>query len=127
MNRALVLGIAIFFAIVGLALLGGETSALAGHCGCDCAAACHCDGGCAADCGGCHACDNGCHGRRCGGLLSRLRNRCHGCHGCHGCHAACHGCGGAVIEEAPVEEAPAEEAAEARRGVFGVRPIAFVR
>jgi hypothetical protein len=78
MNRVLTIGIAVFFAIVGLALLGGENKAQAGH-------GCH-------GCDGCHACD-GCHSRRCDGCHSR-RERCHGrCHGCDGCHAS-HGCCG---------------------------------
>ena len=54
MNRALVFGIAMFFAVVGIALVGGEkSSAVAGL--------------------GCHGC-GGCGG----GLLSRLGSRCCG-------------------------------------------------
>ena len=40
MNRALVFGIAIFLAVVGIAMLGGEKTAFAGHGG----GGCHCDG-----------------------------------------------------------------------------------
>lgn len=78
MNRALIFGIAIFFAVVGIALLGADNSAVAGH-GCN-----GCNGCSGYDCGGCHG---GCHG---GGLFHRLRNRgCHGCHGCHGYNDCC--------------------------------------
>ncbi len=49
MNRTLVFGIAIFFAVVGLSLLGSEKSASAGlffrHGCCGCSGA-SCDGGC---------------------------------------------------------------------------------
>lgn len=128
MNRLFALGVAVFFAIVGIALMGGENQAVAGHgChGCDCAGV-SCDGGC----GGHHAC-HGCHGRR--------HHRCHGCHGCHGRrHHRCHGnsccgpvadccgapaccepapvcgCEGAPVEYAPMEApaAPVEAAPEA--------------
>ena len=47
MNRALILGIAIFFAIVGIALLGGENQAVAGH-------GCHGCGGCSSRDGSTH-------------------------------------------------------------------------
>jgi len=67
MNRALVFGIAMFIAVVGIALVGGEKSvAVAGH-GCHGCSGCDggCDGGCSNDCG--------CGGRV--GLLARLRSR----------------------------------------------------
>ncbi len=129
MNRTVLLGIAIFFAVVGIALLGGEQKAVAGGgCNCYCDGSCYgCDCSCACDCGG----------RQ--GLFARLRARkaargCHGCHGCNGCHAyhdccghdhcnhcyvpVCHGgydCGGygvPVEEGYPVEGgAPVESAA----------------
>ena len=70
MNRhALILGIAIFVAIVGLSVLGGENQAMAGH-GCQ-------------GCGGCSACDGcyGCSGYACGG--------CDGCGGCGGYARCC--------------------------------------
>ena len=85
MNRTLLLGIAVFLAIVGMSLYGGESTAVAGHgcCSCDCSCcydACHCStgyachGGCYAGCGcqvsygymdaGCYAgygyCDSAC-------------------------------------------------------------------
>ncbi|MBW3600891.1 MAG: hypothetical protein KY475_26945 [Planctomycetes bacterium] len=84
MNRTVLLGIAIFIAVLGIALVGGEDKAVAGqrcNCYCDCA------------CAGCD-CAAACHGRQ--GLLARLRARRHACHGCHSaCHCdayACHGC-----------------------------------
>jgi len=76
MNRALIFGIAIFFAVVGIALIGGESkTAVAGH-GCNGAA---CDGG---GCDG--AVDDccGCHGRR--KLFGHRRNR-RGCDGAPSC------------------------------------------
>jgi len=47
MNRILILGVAMFLAIVGIALIGGEKTAVAGHgChGCCCGGDC-CGGGC---------------------------------------------------------------------------------
>ena len=48
MNRTLVFGIAIFLAVVGIAMIGGEKQAIAGHgCSCDCS-------------DDCSACDNDC-------------------------------------------------------------------
>jgi len=84
MNRTLVLGTAIFFAVVGIALLGGEKTAEAGRRGCG---GCACDG--APDCGGAPACC-GCRGHR---------ERCHGARRCRGCNgfegaADCGGCRG---------------------------------
>lgn len=55
MNRALIFGIAIFCALVGLALLGTDNTAMAGH-GC-----CGCHGGCGGCNGNSHGCC-GCHG-----------------------------------------------------------------
>src|SRR5690242_16623537 len=98
MNRTLILGIAIFFAIVGLALVGGENASAGlfrkhGCGGCDCGGAPACSGGEAADCcgGRCHGKRHGCHARkRChGGLFHK--HRCHGCNGCNG--GGCNGGG----------------------------------
>src|SRR5688572_30686823 len=77
MNRIVVLGLALFFALVGIALVGGDSKALAfGH-----------------RCGGCHGCNGGCHGgchSSCHGGCHRRHHRCHGrCHG--GCNGGCHG------------------------------------
>ena len=134
MNRTLALGIAIFLAVVGIALMGGQSQAVAGH-------GCHgCDGVADSDCCGrqkrdrccgrekrekCHGRDrcNGrekCHGRdRCNG-----REKCHGrdrcsgrekCHGrdrCSGRKHRCCGCDGGGGGEAPTE-ADAPEAPSA--------------
>ena len=90
MNRTLILGIAIFFAVVGIALLGGDSKAVAGH-------GCHgCNGGCAGICaGGCagYAGDCcGCHGGRRHRLFGGHHRR-RGCCGCDGgvdhCAPAC--------------------------------------
>ena len=83
MNRTLILGIASFIAVVGIALVGGEKTAQAGHRGCN---GCACEG--ASDCNG------GCHARRA---------RCHGCNGCNG---GCGGCEGGAAPAHP-EAAPA--------------------
>ena len=129
MNRIVVLGVAIFLALVGIALVGGEQTAEAGlfnrggGCGCACdGGGCHgrrrchgrcdgCHGGdcCASKCDGC-SCNGSCHGRhRCHG-----RDRCHGglfgrhrCNGCNGCHGGCDGCGGyggGKAVQAPVQK-----------------------
>jgi hypothetical protein len=85
MNRTVLLGIAIFFAVVGIALLGGEQQAVAGH---GCNSYCDCSSyGCDGACDGASSC----HGRQ--GLFARLRAR-HGGRGCHGnggCNGGCHG------------------------------------
>src|SRR5436309_11254529 len=70
MNRIVIFGLAVFFAIVGIALIGGDSKVMAfGHHGC---------------CNGCNSCGGGgCHGG------------CHARHGCHHrCHGRCHGCNG---------------------------------
>ena len=97
MNRALILGIAIFFAVVGIALVGGESKAVAGH-------GCH---GCAGDCGGGCDCGGGfdccgCHGRR-----HHRRHRRHRCCGCDGPPACC-----GVEQCAPTCACPAPAAVE---------------
>lgn len=79
MNRIFGFGIAIFFAVVGLAMVGGERQADAGH-GCCGVAVSH-------GCGGHH---------RSGGGLFAGRNRCGGHAGHHRCggHARKNRCGG---------------------------------
>jgi hypothetical protein len=114
MNRIVVLGVAIFFALVGIALVGGEQTAEAGlfnwgggggyGCAGDCGGGCRgrrCHGGCDGCHGGgccssgkydgCNGCSGSCHGRhRCHG-----RDRCSGrCFGRHRCNGGCNGCGG---------------------------------
>ena len=77
MKRFLGFSVAMFIALVAIALVGGDSGAVAGH--------------------GCHGRHHRCHG----GLLARLhaKHRCHGrCHGeqvaaCEGCDSACEGCG----------------------------------
>jgi len=101
MNRTLILGIAMFLAVVGIALLGGEKVAVAGH-GCCCGGDCCCGGG--GCCGGCH-----CHG------LFHHRHRC--CCGGDCCGGGCCGgapscggeapsCGGEKAAPAPAPPAP---------------------
>ena len=71
MNRIVIFGLAVFFAIVGIALVGGDSKVMAfGH----------------------HGCCNGCNG---GGCHSRCHGGCHARHGCHQrCHGRCNGCNG---------------------------------
>ena len=80
MNRKLLLGIAVFLAVAGIALMGGEKRAVAGH-------GCHGLFGGGGHCGGIDA-GGGCRG---GHALFRR-------HGCHGlgkgrCHGLGHGLG----------------------------------
>ena len=109
MNRILVLGVAVFFALVGLAMIGGESQAVAGH-GCN-----GCKGvGCVGDNGGCggHVATDCCGKRvrcagrlrsrmaRCGGLFKH-RRRCGGYDA--GCGGHTHDCGGKVMMDTPVK------------------------
>ena len=103
MNRTLILGIASFIAVVGIALVGGEKTAVAarGCNGCSCGGAEDCGGGCHARkhrSRGCHA---RCNGDCKGGCHARKHRRCHGCNG--GCNG---GCDGGAAPAAP-EAAPA--------------------
>ncbi|HEX5444430.1 MAG TPA: hypothetical protein VFW87_11395 [Pirellulales bacterium] len=99
MNRALVFGIAIFFAVVGIALMGGDNKVLAGHghgggggcMGCDgyaCGGAPACAGpaDCCAPCGGRRH-----HGHR---RHHQRRNNCCGNPCCGPVAPACCGYGG---------------------------------
>lgn len=89
MNRTVLFGVVIFFAVVAIALMGSGNQAIAGHgchgCGGSYGYACggYACGGYA--CGG-YACD-GCFG--CGGVAYRAR-------ACGGCYAPCGGCAGVV-------------------------------
>jgi hypothetical protein len=95
MKRFLGFAFAMFFALVALALVGGDSGAVAGH---GCHGRCH---------GGLHARHHRCHGEReqrerCHGLLARHRNKCHGeaaAAACDPCAAAsdCGSCGGEVV------------------------------
>ena len=118
MNRFVCFGVAIFFAVVGIALLGGEEKANAGlfrgngcgGCAGDCGGVADCGGRdrccglfghkcrCSGDCGGkadcCGAVVDDCCGRkaRCHG-----RDRCCGLFG-HKCRCSGNDCGGYVEE-----------------------------
>lgn len=108
MNRIVALGISLFFAIVGIALLDGDRTAEAGHSGC-----CGCSG-----CSGCSGCDgcSGCHG--CGGWRLLGRRRCRGCCGCVGSTNCCNGaCSGELeIEDAYVPGTEGNEPEPAPEG-----------
>lgn len=91
MNRKFLFGIALFFAVVGLALVGNDNQAQAGL---------GCGGGIFARCGG-----NGCGGVSCGGrrhhrhFRGLFRGRCGG----SSCAGDCGGgsCGGVVVNHCP--------------------------
>jgi hypothetical protein len=114
MNRIVVLGVALFFALVGIALVGGENKASAfgflrlgggggyGCCGGGCCGGghhnrchsrCHGGGGC---CNGGGCCSSSCHGGH--------HRRCHGGGGCCGGYGGC--CGGVAVEKGAIQ-APA--------------------
>jgi hypothetical protein len=82
MKRFLGFSLAMFFALMAIALVGGDSGAVAGH---------------------------GCHGRKCHGGLFARHHRCHGREKCHGLFGhrknRCHG------EEAVAECAPCGEVA----------------
>lgn len=87
MNRIVALGVSLFLAIVGIALLDGDRTAVAGH----------------SRCSGCCGC-SGCHGR-----TPLIDHRCHGCrgwrcNGCHGCYGRTSCCNGSVVSEQEQEE-----------------------
>jgi hypothetical protein len=89
MKRFLGFSLAMFFALMAIALVGGDSGAVAGH---------------------------GCHGRRCHGGLFARHHRCHGrerCHGLFGKHRRCHG------EEAAAAECGACESAASECGSCG--------
>lgn len=122
MNRALLFGIAIFFAVVGIALVGGDNKVMAGHghggCGGGCGGYYGCDGGA---CGGAPAC---CGPQACSGRHHRHRHHHHRRNNCCGnpCANPCCGpvapaccgqvaptCGGAQGGMAPQGMAPGNE------------------
>lgn len=115
MNRIVVLGVAIFFALVGIALVGGENKASAfgflrlGGGGYGCSGCNGCHGGhhnrcCHNRChgGGCCSSNYGCCSSSCHGGRHRCHGRCNG--GCCGGYGGC--CGGVVVEKGAVQ-APA--------------------
>jgi len=92
MKRFLGFAFAMFFALVAIALVGGDSGAVAGH---GCHGRCH---------GGLFARMHRCHGERerCHGLFGKHRNKCHGEEAvaeCGGCEAAadCGSCGGEMV------------------------------
>lgn len=120
MNRTLGFGIAVFFALVGISLLGGDEQAVAGS-GCSGVSSCCgpsvCSGGCSGRCfgsrrsrrcsGGCSGC-NGCSGYSscsgdCGGCSGRRSRRCGGGSNCCGTVVSCGGMvyhkGGAAVQK----------------------------
>jgi hypothetical protein len=126
MNRALIFCIAIFFAVVGIALLGADSAAVAGH-GC-----CGCNGGCGG-CGGYDCC--GCHGYSACGCCG-YSNGCghNGCGheaacGCCGYGGGYNGHGGAPVDAPAAEPAPPAAPAPAayRRAPAGFRVVSFRR
>lgn len=113
MKRMIVFGVAVFFAIAGIAPLGEQPRALAGH-GCS---GCHGAVGCTDGNGDCAAAACEGHGRRgtsrdrCAGRTRRAGRADHARHGA-GRHAAvcCEqsvtaACCGAVVQEQPAAEA----------------------
>ncbi|MDG2384063.1 MAG: hypothetical protein P8N76_20490 [Pirellulaceae bacterium] len=103
MNRTLGFGLALFFAILSIAVLGNGTEATAGS---DCGG-CHADSGCNGGCGGwfkhrnrCHGglfrhlrgCHSSCSGSNCSGSSCHSSDDCHSSKDCGGCHSRrCHG------------------------------------
>lgn len=102
MNRVLVLGVAIFFAVVGIAMISGDSTVVAGHgCKCDC------------DCGGCDCCCDTC----CGTPVC-----------CEPVACGCCGAAPAPVMEPAEEVAPAPAAYRApQRRPFGFRTVKFRR
>jgi len=130
MNRIVVLGIAVFFAIVGIALMGGEKQAVAGH---GCSSSCHGDYSC--DGGGCHNdCHSSCHGRRhhrrsrhCGGHSSCHGRRHHRHHSCCAPAPCCEpvSCCGSHEHHEHHDEADAPPAPAAAKINLDRAPVAF--
>lgn len=120
MNRVVLLGVAVFLAVVGIGLLGsGVDSALAGH-------------GCCGCCGGCYGC-HGCYG---GGCCGCYGGGCCGCYGGYDGHAGHghghayygYGQGGYAAAPAPVAAAaPVVAKRSFQRQPVYVRRIAFRR
>lgn len=117
MKRFLGFALAMFFALVAIGLVGGDSGAVAGP-GCHGAKRCH--GGLLAK-----RREKKCHGERAG----RKNRRCHGAaaaecgscgdaDGCGACEGGCAGgaCGGAgvISEGVPTEAAPAAPAAPSK-------------
>jgi len=85
MNRTILFGVAIFFAFVAIALIGGDTQVIAGH--------------------GCHGCSGAKKGaKKCDGA-TLTKTRCHGSKKCHG-SKRCSGSKGCSGSKAKGEIAP---------------------
>ena len=126
MNRTLMSGIAMFIAVVGIALLGGEKQAVAGH-GCD--GARKCCGPRVQRCGGRERRER-CCGRerreRCSGRRDRCSGRQQCCHRSRCNRCGCPGAGhGEEVDEPAAPEAPEKEAMLFRGGLFS--RVAFIR
>ena len=135
MNRKVTLGVVFFFAIVGIALMGGEKSAVAGHgcagvAGCGGAVACHglklfqrCQGVAPVCCE--KEVATVCHGRvRCHGLkLNRCEGRPVRAARCCGPVVNC-GCGGEAAPAAAPAAAP-EKVPEAPKAASLHAPMSF--
>lgn len=120
MNRILILGIAMFLAIVGIALVGGEKVAVAGHGHCCC-----CGGGC---CGGGCCCGGDCC---CGHHHRHHRHHCCCCGGncCGGncCGGSAPSCGGEGEKSAaPAPPAPMTSI-QSDRSPVAFSHVSFVR
>lgn len=118
MNRVVLMGVAVFLAVVGIGLLGaGADTALAGHGCCGCCGGCYggCHGGCGGYGGGCCGCHGGGYG--CGGCYG-------GCYGGHGHASYGYGQSGSYYAAAPVAPAPVAAPATvvAKRG-FQRQPV----
>ena len=121
MNHKLVFLVALFVAVVGIAMISVDTEA--GHrkkCCSDCS-------DCCSSCSSCYGC-SGCSG--CSGYAS-----CHGAYyGCHGSYG-CSGCHGGVIvvpaapskEMAPPAPAPDQPPSARNRGPVQAQPVHHVR
>jgi uncharacterized protein (TIGR03000 family) len=127
MNRIVLWGLALFFGLVGLGLIGEPRTAKGGHGlllygGFSCHGWNRCHGG--QRCYGCSGC-YGCYGtaaRSCYGCEGCGCQGCygcqgwHGCYGCHGCYGSngngCHGCYGCAgdVPMMPAIPVPAEAA-----------------
>ncbi|MCE9546815.1 MAG: hypothetical protein K8T25_15150 [Planctomycetia bacterium] len=125
MNRTLLFGIALFFAVVGLALVGTQSTAVAGH-GCHkccSAAAASCSGDAAGDCSAscCHK-----HHKRC---CHERHHRCHKCCSGGDCSAAADcGCGGEPAKEAPKDAKEAPKSTSVEDGApLAFHAVSFVR
>lgn len=126
MNHKLFFLVAVFVALVGIAMMTADTEAghrNRGNCCCE------------SSCYSCHSCYSSCYG--CSGCHGGYYHGCSGCHGCHGGYY--HGCSGCYgghysYSAAPVQTATvvtktetAQATPVASRAQFGFRTAQFVR